>query len=80
MSNGLALRSDLHTLYDRGYIGVDPHHRLRVSPLLSDHFGNGVELYGREAQCETIRLPDAVRNRPDPSALEWHMDEVFLSA
>ena len=36
LDNGLLLRSDVHTLYDRGYLGVDPKHRLLVSPRLRD--------------------------------------------
>lgn len=80
VTNGLALRSDMHTLYDRGYLGVDPDYRLRVSPWLSEHFGNGVELYSREARGERIRLPEAPGEQPDREALEWHMSTVFLAA
>lgn len=80
LANGLALRADVHTLYDRGYLGVDPDYRLRVSPRLHDDFGNGIEYYSREARGEVIRLPESEDARPDREALEWHMDEVFLSA
>lgn len=41
VDNGLLLRSDVHTLFDRGYIGVDTKYRLRVSPALRSQFGNG---------------------------------------
>jgi putative restriction endonuclease len=41
LDNGLLLRSDIHTLFDRGYLGVDPRHRLHVSPRLREDFGNG---------------------------------------
>ena len=41
IDNGLLLRSDVHTMFDRGYLGVGPSHRLRVSPRLRDEFGNG---------------------------------------
>ncbi len=41
VDNGLLLRSDVHTLFDRGYIGVDEKYRLRVSPALREEFGNG---------------------------------------
>jgi putative restriction endonuclease len=34
LDNALLLRSDAHTLYDRGYLGVDVRHRLLVSPRL----------------------------------------------
>lgn len=78
--NGLALRSDMHTLFDRGYLGIDPDYRLRVSPRLETDFGNGVELYSREARGDVIRLPAREEERPDRSALDWHMQTVFLSA
>ncbi len=32
LDNGLLLRSDVHTLFDKGYLGVDPRYRLQVSP------------------------------------------------
>lgn len=75
--NGLLLRSDLHTLYDAGYVGVDPSYRLRVSPRLHEDFGNGLDLYRQEARGEVIRLPDSEPERPAREALEWHMDVVF---
>jgi putative restriction endonuclease len=31
LDNGLLLRSDVHILFDRGYLGVDPRYRLLVS-------------------------------------------------
>jgi predicted DNA-binding transcriptional regulator AlpA len=39
--NGLLLRSDVHTLYDRGYLGIDSKHRLFVSPRVRIEFGLG---------------------------------------
>lgn len=76
--NGLTLRSDMHALFDKGYLGVSPDYRLRVSPRLQTDFGNGVELYSRQARGDVIRLPESAGSRPDPVALEWHMDTVFL--
>lgn len=80
VSNGLVLRSDVHTLFDRGYLSVDPDYRLRVSPRLRTDFGNGVEFYDREERGEIIRLPGLETQRPDRDALAWRMDKVFLSA
>jgi HNH endonuclease len=37
----LLLRSDVHTLFDHGYLGVDPRYWLHVSPRLREEFGNG---------------------------------------
>ncbi|MEV1005260.1 HNH endonuclease [Nonomuraea sp. NPDC050202] len=76
LDNGLLLRSDVHTLYDRGYLAVDPQHRLLVSPRLREEFGNGEEFYRQAGQ--QINVPERPRDRPNRDALEWHLDEVFL--
>lgn len=76
LDNGLLLRSDVHTLYDRGYLAVDPRHRLLVSPRLREEFGNGEEFYHQAGQ--QISVPERPRDRPNRDALEWHLDEVFL--
>jgi putative restriction endonuclease len=76
--NGLLLRSDVHTMFDRGYLGIDPKHRLLVSPRLRDEFGNGESFYAKAGQV--IELPDRVVDRPHREFLEWHLDEVFKAA
>lgn len=76
--NGLLLRSDMHTLFDRGYIGVDPNYRLVVSPRLREEFGNGDFLYAH--QGEVISLPDRRADRPARDFLEWHLDTVFRAS
>lgn len=80
VSNGLLLRSDMHTLFDKGYLGVTPDYTLRVSPRLRDEFGNGVELYAKQDRGEVIHLPVQRDSLPAREHLEWHMDEVFKSA
>jgi putative restriction endonuclease len=66
----------VHTLYDRGYLAVDPAYRLVVSPRLREEFGNGRQFYERAG--ERIALPQQSGDRPHREALEWHLDEVFL--
>jgi len=78
LDNGLLLRSDVHTLFDRGYVGVDPGYRLRVSPRLRDDFGNGDQFYARAGQG--IDLPERRADRPQRDFLEWHLDEVFKAS
>jgi hypothetical protein len=78
LDNGLLLRSDVHTLFDRGYVGVDPGYRLRVSPRLRDDFGNGDQFYARAGQL--IDLPARRADRPQREFLEWHLDEVFKAS
>jgi putative restriction endonuclease len=78
LDNGLLLRSDVHTLFDRGYIGVDPSYRLRVSPRLREDFGNGEQFYAQAGQV--IALPDHRIDRPNREFLEWHLGEVFKAS
>lgn len=78
LDNGLLLRSDVHTMFDRGYIGVSPDFTLRVSPRLRSEFGNGDEFYAR--QGEAIALLKAAADRPNTEFLQWHMDSVFRSS
>ena len=76
LDNGQLLRSDVHTLFDRGYLGVDPQHRLLVSPRLRADFSNGDQFYAQAGQV--IDLPERRADRPGPEFLEWHLDEVFV--
>ncbi|HUP23109.1 MAG TPA: HNH endonuclease [Thermoanaerobaculia bacterium] len=74
-TNGLLLRSDLHRLFDRGYVTVDPKYRIRVSRRLKDEFDNGEPYYPLEGH--QIWLPRRADARPAPQALEFHRDVVF---
>lgn len=75
VDNGILLRSDVHTLFDRGYVGISEEFRLMVSPRIRSEFGNGEELYAKEG--EVIALPAGARLRPSPEFLSWHLNEVF---
>lgn len=75
LDNGLLLRSDVHTLYDRGYLGVDPWYRLLVSPRLREEFQNGEQFYAMAGQV--VSVPERSADRPGRTFLEWHLDEVF---
>ncbi|HEY8313653.1 MAG TPA: HNH endonuclease [Candidatus Baltobacteraceae bacterium] len=75
--NGLLLRSDLHKLFDQGYVTVGSDLRFKVSKSIREEFENGRDYYalhGRE-----IRLPSDPAFRPDATYLEWHGDERFKS-
>jgi len=76
VDNGLLLRSDVHTLFDRGYVTITPDCKFRVSRRLREDWQNGrvyYELDGRE-----IWVPKRTTDRPAKTALEWHSDTVFL--
>jgi len=78
VDNGLLLRSDVHTLFDEGYLGVDSKLRLLVSPLLRQEFGNGEEFYTRAGG--RLAVPSRRLDRPGREFLEWHADSVFRIA
>jgi putative restriction endonuclease len=80
IDNGLLLRSDVHTLFDAGYLGVDPKHRLLVSPRLRQEFNNGDEFYARAGSAAPIAVPSRRVDRPNREFLEWHLDEVFKAS
>lgn len=75
VQNGLPLRRDIHRLFDLGYVAVRPDRSFAVSPALRDQYENGrvyYELEGRE-----LREPQRPSDRPDPTLLEWHYEEVY---
>ena len=75
IQNGLALRTDLHRLYDKGYLAVSDDMRLEVSRRLKDEFDNGKRYY--EMQGARLVLPSAAALRPSEEALLWHAENVF---
>jgi len=77
VTNGLLLRSDVHRLFDLGYMTVTPEYRFEVSGRLRTDFENGEEylaMRGRE-----IWVPADAGARPDPQALVWHAENRFVA-
>jgi putative restriction endonuclease len=76
LSNGLLLRSDLHRLFDDGYVTVDPQTRqVVVSRRIKAEFENGKEYYALEGKV--IREPAEQWARPSAENLEYHAYTVF---
>ena len=73
--NGIILRSDLHRLYDRGYLTITPNLELEVSRRLRDEFNNGKRYY--QLQGKRIVVPKDPSLAPSRSALDWHAAHVF---
>ena len=78
LDNGLLLRSDVHTMFDKGYLAVDDSYRLRVSPRLRIDFGNGEAFYAKAG--DVIALPDRRGDHPNPDFLRWHIDTIFKAS
>jgi predicted restriction endonuclease len=75
--NGVLLRSDLHRLFDLGYVTVMPDLHLQVSARLRRDFENGrtyYPLHGTE-----VIVPAAAARRPDAALRGWHAEHVYRS-
>jgi putative restriction endonuclease len=75
VSNGILLRSDIHRLFDMGYVGVTPDHRFVVSKALKNDFENGRSYYPLHGQ--SIGLPSGAGDRPAFQHIEWHLSSRF---
>ncbi len=69
--NGLLLRSDLHNLFDLGYLTVTFDYRVKVSRRIRDEFQNGRHYYALDDQPLAV-LPRGEEFRPAAEFLEWH--------
>jgi len=74
--NGLALRTDLHKLFDRGYVTIDDQMRLLVGRRLKADFDNGKSYY--QLTGTPLALPSDAKQRPMAAALAWHREHRFL--
>lgn len=74
--NGILFRSDLHKLFDLGYVTVTPDLRLEVSPRLKVEWENGREYYayhGHELQFRPVNK----LHLPSREYLTWHNENRF---
>ena len=69
--NGLLLRSDLHNLFDLGYLTVTLDYRVEVSRRIREEFENGRHYYALHGQPLAV-VPRHQDARPAPEFLEWH--------
>jgi putative restriction endonuclease len=77
VSNGLSLRSDIHTLFDQGYVTVTPDYRFVVSDRLREDFDNGEVYYEYARRRPQILLPNDSKDLPDRESLAWHGETTF---
>lgn len=75
LSNGILLRSDIHKLFDAGYVTITPEYRAEASQRMREDFDDG-ESYLR---LHGSRLPEPATEdlRPDRAVLQWHNETVF---
>ncbi len=76
-SNGLLLRSDLHNLFDSGYITISPDYHIEVSKRIREEFHNGRIYYALHGQRLPV-LPESLEDRPGLEYIDWHNSNVFV--
>lgn len=76
VANGLLLRTDIHRLFDLGYVTVTDRRTFAVSERLRADFDNGVHYYAMQGQ----QLAEPARGYapPSPDALQWHRENRYL--
>ncbi len=76
ISNGLLLRSDVHKLFDTGYLTITNDHKTEVSKRIKEEYENGKEYYQFHGKS-LLYLPQEINNRPGREFIQWHNEKVF---
>jgi len=77
VNNGLLLRSDLHKLFDLGYLTITKDFNVEVSKRIKEEFKNGREYYkfhGDKLQA----VPANLIERPSKDYIEWHNQNIYI--
>lgn len=75
VTNGLLLRSDVHRLFDAGYVTVTPEYRVEASRTMREDFNDGenyLKMHGTR-----IIVPERAELRPDAASLRWHNENRY---
>lgn len=75
-SNGLLLRTDIHKLFDLGYVTIDDDLKFVVGKRLKSDFDNGRHYY--DLQGTPVRSPQLSSVVPSAASLRWHRQNRFL--
>lgn len=75
-SNGILLRSDMHKLFDNGYLTVTDKYKVEVSKRIKEEFQNGKEYYQYHGK-DLLILPVIDSDKPDKKYIEWHNTNIY---
>lgn len=73
--NGVLLRSDMHRLFDKGYMTITPQLNIEISHRIKEEFDNGeyyFEFHGKQAYP-----PRRLEDHPSLEFLTWHNENIF---
>lgn len=77
VQNGVLLRSDIHKLFDEGYLTITPDFRVEVSRRIKEDFGNG-RIYYQFHGHKLMVMPNKADELPSRDFLSWHNENVYL--
>lgn len=76
VSNGLLLRSDIHRLFDAGYVSVSDDYRFLVSRRIREDYENGRDYYALHGKI--LHLPTELTQKPAKEFISWHHENIYL--
>ena len=77
INNGLLLRSDLHKLFDLGYLTITNDFHVEVSKRIKKEYKNGKEYYSFHGN--ELDIPSNSKYQPLREYIEWHNQHIFIS-
>lgn len=76
VNNGLLLRSDVHRLFDAGYLTVSSDYHVEVSNRIREEYENGREYYKYHGQQLSV-LPPTPIEAPSQEFIDYHNNKVY---
>ena len=76
ISNGILLRSDMHKLFDSGYLTITNNHNIEISSRIKEEFQNGKEYYQYHGK-ELLFLPNREIDKPNEKYIDWHNSYIY---
>lgn len=76
VSNGILLRSDMHKLFDGGYLTITNDLKVEVSSRIKEEFQNGKEYYKYHGS-DLFILPNKKIDMPNENYIEWHNTNIY---
>ena len=75
-SNGILLRSDIHKLFDLGYVTITKNYDIEISKRIKEEFQNGKEYYQFHGK-KLLNIPPRDLDKPNSVFIDWHNSNVF---
>ncbi|MBS1919773.1 MAG: HNH endonuclease [Bacteroidetes bacterium] len=76
ISNALLLRSDLHKLFDTGYLTITSDLKVEISKRIKEEFENGREYYKFHGS-NLFNLPNRIQDKPGITFIKWHNENIY---